>query len=576
MKDSKKIKSIIIYFLLAMILNIMLFSYKVDAANFTVSASKSEVTVGDTFTVTINGTGLIGKYSIKGSSNITISGDTSPWIENTSVTVTCTTKSAGKATVTVTPETVADANTAEDLNLSAKTVSVEVKEKQTETQQQTTTTTPSTSTNTSTNNNTQTQTPTETKKSSEARLSNFGIKPKEYDFSGFKKDKTEYSVEVPNSVTSVEVYATPADSKAKVSGTGTVTLNEGNNTIGVTVTAEDGTTKKTYKLTIKRKTASEEEAENGEARLSSLGIKPEEYDFSGFTSDQKEYSVEVPNEVEQIEVYATAMDSKAQISGTGMITLEEGENELKIEVIAQNGTKETYTIKVTRKDAEVTEKFGLSTLSIAGLTLNSNFKVGTYEYTVDLTEDISSLNIEAIANLENAEVEIIGNENLQEGENTITILVTNTETQEVVTYQIIVNKTLAVEEIVEETRWLKPSTWGKEKKIKIAIIIVLIILIISAIILKIKMGKENEEEKKLDFPGADELDKAISEHQELAEDETVNTPKIEDNKEEMSYVENTPREEVNSTENYIQDIAKDRFGEGEDIEVRPRRKGKHF
>ena len=59
-------------------------------------------------------------------------------------------------------------------------------------------------------------------KSKEARLKTFGITPN--DFKGFKKDKTEYSTEVPNDVSEVSVYATAVDSKAKVTGTGKVKL----------------------------------------------------------------------------------------------------------------------------------------------------------------------------------------------------------------------------------------------------------------------------------------------------------------------------------------------------------------
>lgn len=415
--------------------------------------------------------------------------------------------------------------------------------------------------------NTQPETPTVTK-SSEARLKNFGIKPAEYDFSGFSKnpDKEDWSAEVPNSVTSVEVYAEAKDSKAKVSGDGKVTLNEGNNKIGVKVTAEDGTTK-TYTLTIKRKTVAEEEAENGENRLKSLSIKPEEYDFTGFNSETTEYAVEVPNEVEQIEIAATAMDSKAQITGTGIIDIEEGENELKIEVIAVNGDKRTYTLTVTRLEAEETEEFGLSTLSIVGLKLNPSFKVGTYEYTAELEQDLTSLEITAKANTEDATVEIVGNENLQNGENIITILVENKETEEVATYQIIVNKNVAVEEVAEQKSWLKPSTWGKEEIIKIAIIIVLIILIICAIILKNKISKESPKAKKVDLPGAEELDKAIAEHQELVEEENSVEERIEGNKKEMNYEE----------QNYIEEIAKNRFGNMENpTDEKPKRRGRHF
>ena len=377
--------------------------------------------------------------------------------------------------------------------------------------------------------------------------------------SGFKRDKYEYSTTVPNDVTEVEVYGTALDKNAKVEGVGKVTLNEGNNTVKITVTAEDGKTTKTYTLTIKRRTVAEETAENGEVRLKTLGIKPEEYDFTGFNSEKTEYSVEVPNEVDEIEVYATAMNSSAQIAGTGMIELKEGKNELKVEVIAANGAKKTYTLEVTRKEKDgvsgtTEEKFGLASLSIEGLTLKPSFKVGTYEYTVELTEDLASLSIQAKANDKEATVEVYGNENLQQGENIITIQVTNEETKKMSTYQIIVNKNAAEETV--QTSWLKPSTWGQEEKIKIAIIILLIILIICAIVLKIKISKESKNAKKVDLPGAEELDKAMAEHQELSE-EPSNTDNIE--------------------QNYIEDIAKNKFGEVEgETDEKAKRKGRHF
>ena len=298
----------------------------------------------------------------------------------------------------------------------------------------------------------------------------------------------------------------------------------------------------------------EEEAENSEARLKNLGIRPEEYDFSGFDSEITEYSVEVPNDVDEIEVYATPINSNAQITGTGMIELEEGLNELLVEVIAANGTKKTYTIEVTRLDASgetgTTEQFGLSTLFIEGLTLTPSFNVGIYEYTVELTEDLESLNIQVEANDEDATVEIYGNKKLQQGENVITIQVTNEETEKMATYQIIVNKNVTGETV--QTSWLSPSTWGKEEIIKIAIILVLIILIICAIALKISISKKTKQGKEVDLPGSEELDRAMAEHQELSED---------------------LGKEIDE-ENHIEEIAQNRFGEEKEENIK--RKGRHF
>lgn len=562
----KTIKTLIIFFVLV----ILGINSQVYAATTTFKSNNTTVNVGDEITVTATVTAA--QWDLKIKLNGTTLAESSE-LENYESNITKTITAKYKTTEKGKLEFVLQGDIT-DVNQENKTINdkvlVTVNEKVVETPPETTTPEPekpSTNTNTGTGNSTTTTKPEETPKSSEAKLSNLGINPKEYDFTGFKSDKKEYSVEVPNSVTSVEVYATPVKG-AKVSGDGKVTLNEGNNKIGVKVTSEDETKTETYVLNIKRKTVAEEEAENGENRLKSLSIKPKEYDFTGFDSETTEYSAEVPNEVEQIEISATSMDSKAQIMGIGIINLEEGENELKIEVIAVNGDKKTYTLTVTRKEAEEKEVLGLSTLSIVGLKLNPSFKVGVYEYTAELQEDLTSLEITAKANNEDATIEIVGNENLKEGENVITILVENEETKEVATYQITVNKNVAMtEEVIEQTSWLKPSTWGKEEIIKIIIIVVLIILIICAIILKKNISKESPKSKKMDLPGAEELDKAIAEHQELVdgENETI--------VEEMDIAENLNQKQ--EEKNYIEEIAKNKFAV-EDYEEKTKRRGRHF
>lgn len=404
-------------------------------------------------------------------------------------------------------------------------------------------------------------------KSTEAVLSNLGIRPN--DFTGFKTNKKEYSVEVPNSTSEVEVYATASKGEI-ISGLGKVALKEGNNTVEVVVRAEAGNTE-TYTLKIKRRTAEEEAQNASDATLKNLGINPKEYDFSGFKKDQTEYSVEVPNEIKTVEVYAEATDSKAQVTGTGDIELNEGANEAKVEVIAQDGTKKTYTITITRKASETAattdSKFGLSSLSISGQTISPNFKNTIYSYTVGIKEDISSLEINAVATDKEAKIEIMGNENLQQGENTITVIVKNEKTNQTVTYKITVNKNVVSETKVERN-FFNPSTWGKEMIIKSIIVAVLILLIIIAVVLKVKISKEaklengNDNHDDIDFPGANELNKAIAEHQELSE----NNEKNEESKA-KKYVENDAK-----TEEKMKKID----AEENDANASGRRKGKHF
>lgn len=66
---------------------------------------------------------------------------------------------------------------------------------------------------------------------------------------------TDYSLIVSENIESVTISATPVNSNARVSGTGTINLAPGTNRINIVVTAQSGSTR-TYKLTIVRGEAS--------------------------------------------------------------------------------------------------------------------------------------------------------------------------------------------------------------------------------------------------------------------------------------------------------------------------------
>ena len=563
------VKNIILMLIFIFTINICN-NVSLATVSMSVTSNKNEVNPGETFTVTIKVSGGEGYVNISAENGKV---DKSyEWIGNNSLTVNCTAGNSGTVKINVSG-TIADSDTANDEKKSGS-VSVNIKSANTS--------------NENNSNNGSTGGNITASKSKEARLKNLGIKPN--DFNGFKRDKTDYSVEVPNNVSKVNVYATPLDSKAKVTGTGDVSLNEGESKkVAITVTAEAGNTK-TYSLTIKRKAADEAEAQtqgDSDASLKSLGIKPDKYDFSGFKKDKTQYSVQVPKDVEEIEVYAEATSDKAKVTGTGKTQLKNGKNTIVVQVTAENGTTQTYTIEVTRGDAGTTattsskDEFGLSSLEINGLTLNPSFETGTYEYKVDLTEDLDSLDIATIATDDDTTVEIYGNEGLSLGENTITILVRNEKEDKTATYQIIVNKSLSEE---EKMSWLKPSTWGREEIIKIIIIAVLIILIVIAIILKVKIAKEKNEEEDLEFPGGEELDKALAEHQVLSETAEMQTDSESEDTENIKDIADTEKEE-NKTEfdgtNYIEDIARSKnykidYQNDKTDNSNSRKRGKHF
>ncbi len=80
-------------------------------------------------------------------------------------------------------------------------------------------------------------------------LSSLSVEGYEFSFDGNKT--SGYSIEVPESVSSVNITAKAISSKAKIQGTGKVNLNAGKNNVKIVVTAENGNTK-TYNLEIVR------------------------------------------------------------------------------------------------------------------------------------------------------------------------------------------------------------------------------------------------------------------------------------------------------------------------------------
>ena len=178
------------------------------------------------------------------------------------------------------------------------------------------------------------------------------------------------------------------------------------------------------------------------ANLSMLGIRPTQYDFTGFKMATTTYDVTVPQDVEEVEVYGTAQDSKAKVSGLGTKKLEEGLNDLSVVVTAEDGTEKIYTINVTRESAEETEAVegtevpgeGLESLKIGNLELSPAFSVSVYEYTAKYIGEETKLDVVAQPSNPDYIVEVTGNDNLQEGENTITILVTDPDGENIATY----------------------------------------------------------------------------------------------------------------------------------------------
>ncbi len=228
--------------------------------------------------------------------------------------------------------------------------------------------------------------------------------------------------------------------------------------------------------TANNNTSNNNTTKSSEARLRDLGLNPKQYDFKGFKPDTYEYDIEVPNEAEKVYIYATTKDTNAKVkSGDGNVVLNEGENKFEIVVVAEDGkTKKTYTLNITRKEAEQT---------------NTPVEEPVIDEQPKTEATTSSTTI---------------SENTQ-----------NTKTTTSTTKTESTSNKSENQQIVGKVDWLKTKTWGQEQYILVAILGFLILTIIVSIILKIKIKKDEEEE--IEFPGAEELDRAMFEHQELSD-----------------------------------------------------------
>lgn len=332
-------KRIFKYLIALAILVTIVVSYNcVNAANgsFSVSVASSNLTKGKTTSITITAKNCGGQFSITSSNSKVVSVSTSSeWVESGNKKITITAKGEGTAIITVKAQDVAD--TSENEVTGSKTVTIRVTD----------------SSNTSNNNNDNNSTTT---KSSNANLKTLGISPKEYDFTGFTKNTTEYTAKaIPSTVDSLKVTAIAAEKNAKVKITGNTNLEVGTNTIKIVVTAPDGKTTKTYSIRVTKLATEDDKPGNviddekevdlflKSLSIDGLTLSPE------FSSNVFTYETTInmdENDLNEVKVNAEANNSNAKIEITGNTNLVEGENLINI-IVKEEGTSNQTVYQIT-------------------------------------------------------------------------------------------------------------------------------------------------------------------------------------------------------------------------------------
>ena len=323
-------------------------------------------------------------------------------------------------------------------------------------------------------------------KSSNAYLSILNPSEDEIDFN---KTTYSYDITVANEITSVNFDITTEDSNATITVNNEVSftpktitvdnLIEGNNTLEILVTAEDGTTK-TYIVTIKRlaPTAS------NDANLSALSVNEYKFDKT-FNMDTLEYSIgNIPFSTQILTINATPnmgsskitylVNGKKQDSNVVNIPKEDGAGAITVQVKAEDGvTIKNY--KITYSKTASSNAY-LSNIVVSEGTLT--FKKTQYYYEVEVGKDVTSIDITPSKEDQTSIMKINGTEYssphtytispLPEG-NTETIILVTAEDGTVLTYKVVVKKETDILSTITSEEYGHTITNGYIRTVKLGI-----------------------------------------------------------------------------------------------------------
>ena len=262
-----------------------------------------------------------------------------------------------------------------------------------------------------------------------------------------------------------------------------------------TVYATSVSTTSTTNETVGTNELSEEAIKEARANKNLSSLEVVGYELSPyFNKNNLTYTVIIPEDVTSIEINAEAEAEGAIVRISGNTRLTRQENTVTVRVTAKDGTSRAYSITVL-KASEVNLK--LDSLQIEGLELNPVFDEDTFYYTSSLVDtELTSLNVNAVANDETANVEVIGADNLVDGENLINIIVSNDD--ETTIYQVNVDvdmlgeKEKEIDNVITRVRKIiNYALWGFAGFL-LVIVLILIIVLIRKIIKRKKYDKEED------------------------------------------------------------------------------------
>ncbi len=222
----------------------------------------------------------------------------------------------------------------------------------------------------------------------------------------FNSSVASYNATVNSDSTVISAVAT--DKNAKVSGDiGTKMLKYGMNIFTIRVTSVRGNTRD-YKIYITRPYNASKVKKSSDATLKSLKINPGKISFK---SNIFYYDVNISYVIDDIDIEAIPNNKKAKVNINKPKELKIGDNEVKITVTSEDGTKLIYVI-VVHKLEKLSSDATIRSLIIKGYDID--FASDKYKYDLSIYNE-DKLDIIVLVNDDDATYKIKGNKNLTNG-----------------------------------------------------------------------------------------------------------------------------------------------------------------